>query len=86
MIYYTNRTQGIIVYWGYNAWKIMHVILTPGIAVSSIAWMAVTWGIQIEPKVLLSTGNIMSFHHIGNDEGRRTETFSYMLGGTLYSQ
>ena len=42
--------------------------------------------IQIEPKVLQSTGNIMSFHHIGNDEGRRPKTFSYMLGGTLYSQ
>ena len=28
----------------------------------------------------------MSFHHIGNDEGHRPKTFSYMLGGTLYSQ
>ncbi len=35
---------------------------------------------------IYSTGNIMSIHHIGNDEGRRPETFSYMLGGTLYSQ
>ena len=29
---------------------------------------------------IYSTGNISSIYHIGNDEGRRPETFSYMLG------